>query len=106
MLDGPDLPDVDGAGVRALTEEDLHEARAQLADARRGRNASSLSMIARVWWSGRLGVADEQLWPVPSLDLAAGIDSSAVALLVERARSVVPPRCSAVSASRTNPASK
>jgi hypothetical protein len=43
-------------------------------------------MIARVWWSGRLGVADEQLWPVPSLDLAAGIDSSAVALFVERAQ--------------------
>src|ERR1700730_13913154 len=58
--------------------------------ARRGRNASSLSMIARVWWSGRLGVADEQLWPAPSLDLAAGIDSSAVALFAERARSVVP----------------
>jgi predicted ATPase len=47
-------------------------------------------MIARVWWSGRLGVVDEQLWPAPSLDLAVGIDSSAVALFVERARSVVP----------------
>jgi hypothetical protein len=58
--------------------------------ARRGRNASSLSMIARVWWSGRSGVTDEPLWPVPSLDPAAGIDSSAVALFVERARSVVP----------------
>jgi hypothetical protein len=32
VLDGPDLPDVDGAGVRALTEVDLHEARALLAD--------------------------------------------------------------------------
>ena len=32
VLDGPDLPDVDGAGVRALTEEDLPEARALLAD--------------------------------------------------------------------------
>jgi predicted ATPase/class 3 adenylate cyclase len=35
-----------------------------------------------------LGVADEQLWLVPSLDVGAGIDSSAVALFVERARSV------------------
>ena len=35
-----------------------------------------------------LGVADEQLWPVPSLDLRAGIDSPAVDLFVERARSV------------------
>ena len=37
-----------------------------------------------------LGVADEQLWPVPSLDVGAGIDSAAVALFVERARSVAP----------------
>ena len=37
-----------------------------------------------------LGVADEQLWPVPSLDVAAGIDSAAVDLFVERARSVAP----------------
>ena len=37
-----------------------------------------------------LGVADEQLWPVPSLDVGAGIDSAAVSLFVERARSVAP----------------
>ena len=37
-----------------------------------------------------LGVADEQLWPVPSLDVGAGIDSAAVALFVDRARSVAP----------------
>jgi predicted ATPase/class 3 adenylate cyclase len=35
-----------------------------------------------------LGVADEQLWLVPSLDLGAGIASAAVDLFVERARSV------------------
>jgi predicted ATPase len=35
-----------------------------------------------------LGVAEEQVWPVPSLDAAAGIDSAAVNLFVERARSV------------------
>jgi predicted ATPase len=35
-----------------------------------------------------LGVADEQLWLVPSLAVGAGIDSAAVALFVERARSV------------------
>jgi predicted ATPase len=35
-----------------------------------------------------LGVADEQLWPVPSLDTDAGIDSAAVNLFVERARSL------------------
>jgi predicted ATPase len=37
-----------------------------------------------------LGIADEQLWPVPSLDVGAGIDSAAVTLFVERARSVAP----------------
>jgi class 3 adenylate cyclase len=36
-----------------------------------------------------LGVADEQLWLVPSLEVGAGIDSAAVELFVERARSVV-----------------
>jgi len=37
-----------------------------------------------------LGVADEQLWPVPSLDVGANIDSAAVTLFVDRARSVAP----------------
>jgi predicted ATPase len=35
-----------------------------------------------------LGIADEQLWPVPSLDVAAGAESPAVALFNERARNV------------------
>jgi predicted ATPase/class 3 adenylate cyclase len=35
-----------------------------------------------------LGIADEQLWLVPSPDVGAGIDSAAVNLFVERARSV------------------
>ncbi|HEY2501305.1 MAG TPA: adenylate/guanylate cyclase domain-containing protein, partial [Mycobacterium sp.] len=39
---------------------------------------------------GGLGLADERLWPVPSLDVGAGIDSSAVHLFAERAGSVVP----------------
>jgi predicted ATPase len=37
-----------------------------------------------------LGVADEQLWPVPSLDVRAGIDSAAAALFLDRARTVGP----------------
>jgi predicted ATPase len=37
-----------------------------------------------------LRVADEQLWPVPSLDVGAGIDSAAVALFIERAQAVSP----------------
>jgi predicted ATPase len=35
-----------------------------------------------------VGVADEQLWLVPSLDVGAGTDSAAVSLFVERARNV------------------
>jgi predicted ATPase/class 3 adenylate cyclase len=37
-----------------------------------------------------LGLADEQLWPVPSLDVGGGTDSTAVRLFEERARSVAP----------------
>ena len=37
-----------------------------------------------------LRLADEQLWPVPSLDVRSGIDSSSAALFVERARAVAP----------------
>jgi predicted ATPase len=37
-----------------------------------------------------LGVADEHLWPVPSLGVGAGIDSSAVTLFGERAQAVAP----------------
>jgi len=37
-----------------------------------------------------LGIADERLWPVPSLDIGAGVDSAAVALFVERAQHVSP----------------
>jgi predicted ATPase len=37
-----------------------------------------------------LAIADERLWPVPSLDVGAGIDSAAVSLFVERAQAVSP----------------
>jgi predicted ATPase/class 3 adenylate cyclase len=37
-----------------------------------------------------LGVADEHLWPVPSLDVGAGIESAAVELFAERAQAVSP----------------
>jgi predicted ATPase/class 3 adenylate cyclase len=37
-----------------------------------------------------LGLADEHLWPVPSLDIGAGIGSAAVELFVERAQAVSP----------------
>ncbi|MBV8178710.1 MAG: adenylate/guanylate cyclase domain-containing protein [Mycobacterium sp.] len=37
-----------------------------------------------------LDIVDERLWPVPSLDVGAGVDSAAVALFVERAQQVSP----------------
>ncbi|OBH56976.1 adenylate/guanylate cyclase domain-containing protein [Mycobacterium sp. E2479] len=37
-----------------------------------------------------LGIADEQLWPVPPLNIGAGVDSAAVALFVERAQNASP----------------
>lgn len=37
-----------------------------------------------------LGIAEERLWPVPSLDVGAGVDSAAVALFIERAQNVSP----------------
>jgi predicted ATPase/class 3 adenylate cyclase len=37
-----------------------------------------------------MGLPDEQVWPVPSLDLSLGIDSAAVNLFIERAQSVAP----------------
>jgi predicted ATPase/class 3 adenylate cyclase len=37
-----------------------------------------------------LRVADEQLWPVPSLDVLSGVDSGAATLFNERAAGVVP----------------
>jgi predicted ATPase/class 3 adenylate cyclase len=37
-----------------------------------------------------LGVADEHLWPVPSLDVGTGIHSSAVMLFSERAQAIAP----------------
>ena len=37
-----------------------------------------------------LGITDEHLWPVPSLDVDAGINSAAVFLFIERAQAVSP----------------
>jgi predicted ATPase len=37
-----------------------------------------------------LGVADEQLWPVPALDVNAGVDSEAATLFTDRAQHVAP----------------
>src|SRR5271169_2894668 len=65
--------------------EHLRDAAADLVEAVLARSAT-----VRILATSRegLGVADEQLWLVPSLEVAAGIDSAAVELFGERARSV------------------
>ena len=67
--------------------EHVHDASADLVEA-----ILAASATVKILATSREGlrVADEQLWPVPSLDVAAGIDSAAVSLFVERAQSVSP----------------
>ena len=67
--------------------EHVLDAAADLIEAIRAQSAT-----VRIVATSRegLGVADEQVWPVPSLDLSGGIDSAAVNLFVERAQSVAP----------------
>jgi predicted ATPase len=67
--------------------EHLLDAAADLIDAILAKSAS-----VKVLATSRegLGVADEQLWPVPSLSVEAGPDSTAVALFIERAQRVSP----------------
>jgi predicted ATPase len=64
--------------------EHVGDAVADLVEAILARPATRILATSREG----LGVADEQSWLVPSLDVSAGIDSAAVTLFVERARSV------------------
>jgi predicted ATPase/class 3 adenylate cyclase len=52
----------------------------------------TLSATVKVLATSREGleVADEQLWPVPALNVGGGVDSAAATLFVDRARSVAP----------------
>jgi predicted ATPase len=65
--------------------EHVRDAAADLIEAILARSAT-----VRILATSRegLGVADEQLWQVPSLDVGPGTDSAAVELFVDRARSV------------------
>ena len=67
--------------------EHVHDAAADLVEA---ILAASATVTVLATSREGLGVADEQLWPVPSLEVGAGIDSAGVALFVDRARSVAP----------------
>jgi predicted ATPase len=74
--------------VRLLVFDNCEHVRDAAADLVEAILAASTTV--RILATGRegLGVADEQLWLVPSLDLGAGIESAAVDLFVQRARSV------------------
>ena len=65
--------------------EHVHDAAADLVEAILAHSAT-----VKVLATSRegLGIAEEQLWLVPSLDVHAGAESAAVRLFVERARSV------------------
>ena len=74
--------------VRLLVFDNCEHVRDAAADLVEAILAASATVRILATSREGLGVADEQLWLVPSLDVGAGIDSAAVELFVERARSV------------------
>jgi predicted ATPase/class 3 adenylate cyclase len=74
--------------VRLLVFDNCEHVRDAAADLVEAILAQSATVRILATSREGLGVADEQLWLVPSLDIGAGIDSAAVTLFVERARSV------------------
>jgi predicted ATPase len=74
--------------VRLLVFDNCEHGRDAAADLIETILAQSATVTILATSREGLGVADEQLWLVPSLDLGAGIESAAVDLFVERARSV------------------
>src|SRR6476660_9894686 len=74
--------------VRLLVFDNCEHVRDAVADLVEAILAQSVTVRVLATSREGLGVADEQLWLVPSLDLSGGIDSAAVDLFVERARSV------------------
>ena len=74
--------------VRLLVFDNCEHVRDAAADLIEAILAQSATVTILATSREGLGVADEQLWLVPSLDLGAGIESAAMDLFVERARSV------------------
>jgi predicted ATPase/class 3 adenylate cyclase len=74
--------------VRLLVFDNCEHVRDAAADLVEAILAASATVRILATSREGLGVAAEQLWLVPSLDVGAGIDSAAVELFVERARSV------------------
>ena len=74
--------------IRLLVFDNCEHVRDAAADLVEAILAQSATVRVLATSREGLGVADEQLWLVPSLAVRAGIDSAAVSLFVERARSV------------------
>jgi predicted ATPase/class 3 adenylate cyclase len=74
--------------VRLLVFDNCEHVRDAAADLVEAILAQSATVKVLATSREGLGVADEQLWLVPSLDIGTGIDSAAAALFVERSRSV------------------
>ena len=76
--------------VRLLVFDNCEHVRDAAADLVEAVLAHSATLRILATSREGLEVGDEQLWQVPSLDVGAGIDSAAVTLFVDRARSVAP----------------
>jgi predicted ATPase/class 3 adenylate cyclase len=74
--------------VRLLVLDNCEHVRDAAADLIEAILAASATVKILATSREGLGAADEQLWPVPSLDVGAGVDSAAATLFVERARHV------------------
>jgi predicted ATPase len=75
--------------VRLLVFDNCEHVRDAAADLVEAILAASVSVTILATSREGLGIADEQLWRVPSLDLSSGAESAAVNLFVDRAQSVV-----------------
>jgi class 3 adenylate cyclase len=74
--------------VRLLVIDNCEHVRDAAADLIEAILAQSATVTILATSREGLGVADEQLWAVPPLDVDAGAESAAVILFIERARSV------------------
>jgi predicted ATPase len=76
--------------VRLLVFDNCENVRDAAADLVEAILAASVTVTILATSRERLGVADEQVWPVPALNVEGGVDSAAVSLFVDRAHSVAP----------------
>ncbi len=85
---GDSVADALEGRLRLLVFDNCEHVRDAAADLVEAILAHSATVTVLATSREGLGVADEQLWLVPSLDVDVGIESAAAALFVERARSV------------------